>query len=108
MNSEDVAQIVRLLTGDGIEVWLDGGWAVDALLGRQTRDHDDLDIVVRESNLPHLLEMLAKKGFTRTEGGRPFNFVLEDAEARKVDVHTIVFDTRGNALYGPPSADRKQ
>ncbi len=108
MNSEPVAQIVRLLTGDGIEVWLDGGWAVDALLGRQTRDHDDLDIIVRESDLPHFLELLAKKGFTRTKGGRPFNFLLADANGRKVDVHTIVFDTQGNGLYGPSSEDGKQ
>jgi ribosomal protein S18 acetylase RimI-like enzyme len=108
MNSQDVAQIVRLLAGRGIEVWLDGGWAVDALVGYQTRNHDDLDMVVRGNDLPHLLGVLAKEGFSRAEGGRPFNFVLADAEGRKVDVHTIVFDAHGNGLYGPPSADGKQ
>ncbi len=108
MKSDDVAQTVRLLAEARIEVWLDGGWAVDALLGEQTRRHDDVDIVVRESDIPRLLELLAKEGFSRTEGGRPFNFVLRDAKARKVDVHAIVFDGAGNGLYGPPSADGKQ
>jgi GNAT superfamily N-acetyltransferase len=108
MTSDDVAQLMRRLAEAGIEVWLDGGWAVDALLGEETRPHDDVDIVVRESDLPRLLEILAKDGFRRTEGGRPFNFVLRDAKARKVDLHTIVFDSVGNGLYGPPSADGKQ
>lgn len=91
MNSDDVAKVVRLLTANDIEVWLDGGWAVDASLGQQTRKHDDLDIVLRDDDLPNLLDVLAKEGFTRTVGGRPFNFVLEDREGRKVDLHTIVF-----------------
>src|SRR2546425_10034217 len=69
MNSQDVAQIVRLLAGRGIEVWLDGGWAVDALVGYQTRNHDDLDMVVRGNDLPHLLGVLAKECFSRAEGG---------------------------------------
>jgi lincosamide nucleotidyltransferase A/C/D/E len=108
MTSDDVAQLARLLTQGGIEVWLDGGWAVDALLGEQTRRHDDVDIVVRDADLPRVLEILAKQGFSRTQGGRPFNFVLQDGEGRKVDVHTIVFDRAGNALYGPAPTDGKQ
>lgn len=108
MDAHDVAQIIQWLAGRGIDVWLDGGWAVDALLGQQTRSHDDLDIVVRDHDVSLLLDVLAGKGFTRTEGGRPFNFVLADAERRKVDVHIVVFDAHGNGLYGPPSADGKQ
>jgi GNAT superfamily N-acetyltransferase len=108
MGSDAVAQIVRLLAETGIEVWLDGGWAVDALLGEQTRSHDDLDIVLRDSDLPRLLDVLATQGFSRAEGGRPFNFVLEDAKGRKVDVHTIVFDSSGNGLFGPTSTDGKR
>lgn len=108
MTSEDVARLVRLLGETGIEVWLDGGWAVDALLGEQTRRHDDVDIVVRDADLPRVLEILAKEGFGRAGGRRPFNFVLQDGRGRKVDVHAIVFDSSGNGLYGPASTDGKQ
>ena len=34
MKAADTITIVDLLEGNGIEVWLDGGWGVDALLGK--------------------------------------------------------------------------
>ena len=30
-----------------------------------------------------------------------WNFVLRDTKSRLVDVHAVVFDDRGNGLYGP-------
>src|SRR5258708_7387144 len=39
-------------------VWIDGGWGVDALLGHQTRKHDDLDVAVHHSNLSTLCNLL--------------------------------------------------
>lgn len=39
MRSGALVEILRLLEAAGIAVWLDGGWGVDALLGRQTRSH---------------------------------------------------------------------
>jgi lincosamide nucleotidyltransferase A/C/D/E len=35
----------------GIQIWIDGGWAVDALLQKQTREHRDLDIAVQRKDL---------------------------------------------------------
>jgi len=37
MNIADVIDLYTQLENLGIEVWLDGGWGVDALLGEQTR-----------------------------------------------------------------------
>lgn len=82
ITSDDVAQLTRLLAEHGIEVWLDGGWAVDALLGEETRPHDDVDIVLRAADVPRAVQILAEEGFTRTEGGRPFTR-LAGARARR-------------------------
>ena len=41
MTADDVCMFLTL---PGIRVWLNGGWAVDACLGHQTRRHADLDI----------------------------------------------------------------
>jgi lincosamide nucleotidyltransferase A/C/D/E len=108
VTGKDVSDLVRFLEASRTEVWLDGGWAVDALVGRQTRQHDDVDIVVRESDLPVLLPLLSERGYVRVERGRPFNFGMRDADGRKIDVHTVVFDAEGNGLYGPPSAGGQQ
>ncbi len=80
--------------------WLDGGWAVDALLGGQTRDHKDIDIVIRQSDGPRLDEVLRSAGYRLAEGGRPFNYVMTDKRGREIDVHSVVFDAHGNGLYG--------
>jgi lincosamide nucleotidyltransferase A/C/D/E len=45
MTREALVDLLQLFESTGIEVWLDGGWAVDALLGEQTRPHKDVDII---------------------------------------------------------------
>ena len=75
--------------------WLDGGWGVDALLSGQTRDHDDLDLIVREDHVPRMRGVLHEHGFRRS-GGVPVSFVLRDERGREVDVHPVRFDDGGN------------
>jgi len=101
INSTDVVKIVALLESASIAVWLDGGWGVDALIGEQTRSHNDLDIVIRQSDVPRLRETLEHEGFREKTGGTLWNFVLVDESGREVDVHTVRFDAEGNGLYGP-------
>jgi lincosamide nucleotidyltransferase A/C/D/E len=43
MTAQDAIEIVQLFEQNAIEVYVDGGWGVDALLGKQTRTHADLD-----------------------------------------------------------------
>jgi lincosamide nucleotidyltransferase A/C/D/E len=103
MTAEDVLAIYAALSGAGVRIWLDGGWGVDALLGRQTRPHDDLDIVVEEHRLPDMKKLLVARDFVavRTPDERPWNFVLQDPEGRRIDVHVIVLDVMGDGIYGP-------
>src|SRR5690348_5922530 len=44
MSAEDVSAILDRLEGAGLTVWIDGGWAIDAVAARETRRHDDLDL----------------------------------------------------------------
>jgi len=104
MTSADVIDIYFTLGGLGIQIWIDGGWGVDALLGRQTRPHKDLDIALEDQHLVRFERFLASRGYRRTkrEIERPFNFVLADQAGREIDVHVISLDERGNGNYGPP------
>jgi hypothetical protein len=44
-------------------VWLDAGWATDVLLGKQTRPHDDLDLVSRLEDSTQIEEALGERGY---------------------------------------------
>jgi lincosamide nucleotidyltransferase A/C/D/E len=87
------------LSAAGVDAWLDGGWGVDALLGEQTREHDDLDLVVELSEAPCVLEVLGRLGYELVAGGAPKSFVLVDASGRQVDVHPVTFDEEGGGVY---------
>jgi lincosamide nucleotidyltransferase A/C/D/E len=104
MTSADVINIYLTLGGQGIRIWIDGGWGVDALLDRQTRPHKDLDIVLEDEHLVRFERFLVSRGYQRTkrEIERPFNFVLADRGGREIDVHVISLDQNGNGIYGLP------
>src|SRR5215470_11602676 len=104
MTSADVIEIYSSLVERGICIWIDGGWGVDALLGRQTRTHKDLDIAISAAQLRGFERFLASQGYRRIkrEIEKPFNFVLADHKAREIDVHVISLDEGGNGIYGPP------
>jgi hypothetical protein len=53
-----VARVVAILEGFPADWYLCGGWAVDAWLGRETREHKDVDIAVFQDALPALLAHL--------------------------------------------------
>ena len=99
MKAADVVELVQLLERNRIEVWLDGGWGVDALLEEQTRQHKDLDLVVALSDVPRMQTLLAERGFGLVEGGPPKSLVLADEEGRHVDVHPVTWDVQGNGIY---------
>jgi lincosamide nucleotidyltransferase A/C/D/E len=95
MTAADVVEILGWLGAASVDVWLDGGWGVDALVGEQTREHEDLDLIVRDAHVPRMREVLATHGFIQV-GGVPQNFVLADERGREVDVHPVRFDDQGN------------
>jgi len=102
MKAEDIVELSTLLAQHGIEIWVDGGWGVDALLGRQTRAHADLDIAVKHSDLAELCRMLESRGYRHVSSGGSWecNFVMADGQGRRVDIHSFELDTRGENAFG--------
>jgi lincosamide nucleotidyltransferase A/C/D/E len=85
----DLVEIVDILEHARIDVWVDGGWAVDALVGGRTRDHADLDLALRTPQFAAAREALAASGFELVRNDGPHNVVMLDGRGRLVDVHAF-------------------
>jgi lincosamide nucleotidyltransferase A/C/D/E len=98
MDADSVLAVLARLDGEGLRWWIDGGWGVDALAGRQTRPHSDLDVVVADGDRPRAEEALAALGYAHDASaspGLPARYVLGDGDGRQVDLHLVRFDSRG-------------
>jgi lincosamide nucleotidyltransferase A/C/D/E len=111
MSAVDVLNVLEALSSRNIVVWLDGGWGVDALLGTQTREHDDVDLVLNRSDLGVVLALLEAQGFATERDWLPTAIALRHADARAVDLHPVdpTEDGGGDQVlgegsyhYGPP------
>lgn len=102
MDPTTVLHILDLLATVGVQAWLDGGWGVDALLGRITRSHNDLDLVLTLDDLTRAVAVLVRNGFEVAEEklGR---VVLEHAAQGRIDLHPVMFDPHGNAVQVQPA-----
>jgi lincosamide nucleotidyltransferase A/C/D/E len=107
MSGADVLEVLDAL--QGLRLWLDGGWGVDALLGEQTRPHRDLDFALDERDLPAVERRLRQLGYEEVEEGwvgRPTRVVFTDAGGRWLDVHPVRFDDAGDGWQTLPGRRR--
>ena len=102
MTAEGALQLINLFDQNQIEVTLDGGWGVDALLGRQTRLHTDLDIVIAYKDEMPLRVLLEARGYREEPDpeARECNILMGDDLGHYVDVHTYTFNPVGHPEFG--------
>jgi len=106
MRLQDVLEVVDALDAAGVPVWLAGGWGVDALLGRQTRTHSDLDLAFEAEGTAQAraLEQLGRLGYRHIEqedsAGRwlPVRICMRDRAGRTVDLLPVTIDRRARGL----------
>ncbi|MFG1943003.1 nucleotidyltransferase domain-containing protein [Nonomuraea sp. NPDC048826] len=101
MNADEVLAVHGGLAAEGVPVWIDGGWCVDALLGRQTREHADLDLAVGREHAERLDDVLARLGYRplSRQDTTDWNYVVAGSGGT-VDVHVFAFDDQGAHTYG--------
>lgn len=89
VTENDVLELLTLADELGIEVRIDGGWGVDALLGRPTRTHNDIDLFIDERHGGPFIQRLEEAGFRETacSFSTPAHRCWEDAAGRIVDLH---------------------
>jgi lincosamide nucleotidyltransferase A/C/D/E len=107
--AQDVVEVLESLTAADVPWWVAGGWAVDALVGEQTRPHDDVDVMVPADALPTVEASLGELGFARAdESELPAFLILRDPQGRQVDLYLVQFDSAGDGWqeYSPTRWDR--
>lgn len=107
MSAEQAVELLAELDAAGVRACVGGGWAVDALLGEQSRTHGDLDLWVTAPDLDPLIRSFADRGLDRLlpwGGDRPWNHVLHDGGQLRVDLH--LDEPRGDGAWqcGSPLA----
>lgn len=98
----DILEVLGWAADLGVDAWLDGGWGVDALVGRQTRNHADLDLVIDARHEHAFVNRLRERGFEHVPMWytTDAHTVWRDTAGRVVDLHLIVIDERGDGTYG--------
>lgn len=110
MTASAALGLYLLLDASGVRCWVMGGWGVDALLGRQTRSHHDLDLLVHREDLANYDAAVRSVGFVRSfeweENRRVLvgseehdsAFVDSHHDGRQVDVHVVDVDTAAGVV----------
>ena len=105
VTEREVVDMSGALEDAGVPFWLAGGWGVDALVGHQTRRHDDIDIVVGDfpSRVGAARAVFESLGFemrreTRLELWMPDRWQMADNQLRVVDLLSIDWGRLAAAL----------
>lgn len=98
MDSRQVIGLFEMFERHSFRAWAAGGWAVDALVGRQTRDHGDLDLAVDATQLDRLMCVLEEEGFSLSVDWLPSRAELRSADGRVIDLHPVRFAPDGTGV----------
>lgn len=89
---EDLLTVLDLLDNMKIRYWLDGGWGVDVLAGRQTREHRDIDINFDSRFTGQLLDVLKVIGYEIVVDMSPVRIELYHAQLSYIDIHPFILN----------------
>jgi lincosamide nucleotidyltransferase A/C/D/E len=103
MELDQVLAVLDALDRAGVPHWVEGGWGVDILVGRQTRDHRDVDVDVDARALPAALAALAALGFVVRTDELPTRVELAGPAEQWVDVHPIELTAEGDGRQVDPA-----
>jgi lincosamide nucleotidyltransferase A/C/D/E len=101
MRANDAVDVIAAFTAAGVDVWVEGGWGVDALVGAEGRPHKDLDLVVPLADAETVVQLLRARGFRYATGPRPSGLYRDD-DGRGVDIRAVAFDASGRGVYRAP------
>jgi lincosamide nucleotidyltransferase A/C/D/E len=102
VNKEDLLEILDLLDSLNIRYWIEGGWGVDILLGKENREHRDIDVDFDGEYTGILLDALNRRGFVITTDWSPSRIELHHTKLGFIDIHPLIIQEDGSAKQADP------
>lgn len=96
-SSEDLLTVIRILEDANITYWIDGGWGVDILAGKQTRPHRDIDIDYDSLYTEKLLAFLVNHGYEIDTDWSPVRIELYSEKLGYLDIHPFILNDDGTS-----------
>lgn len=93
----DLFDIINVLDKIGMKYWLDGGWGVDVLTGKQNREHRDVDVNFDATFTEELINTLIKMGYEIKVDWMPARMELWHEDYGYIDIHPLILDEFGGA-----------
>jgi hypothetical protein len=90
-----VSAVCSVLSALTVPYWITGGWAIDLAVGRVTRDHADVDVMLLERDKHALWIDLTEVGVEPAGALGPGRFVLH---SDKLPLPTEVFLSRADGM----------
>jgi lincosamide nucleotidyltransferase A/C/D/E len=101
MHLDEVERVLHELDDQSIRYWLVGGWGVDALVGRQTRAHRDLDLAVDADQWEICVAQVQALGYELETDWLPIRVELASPSGW-VDLHPVRFNPSGDGVQAGP------
>jgi lincosamide nucleotidyltransferase A/C/D/E len=99
MTSHDVLRVLDGLHIAGVQTVLAGGWGIDALAGRQSRSHRNLNLIVDDDESDPALEALAALGYHFIVESGSARFEARTSDGRCVEVVIVTADEKGGGRW---------
>ncbi len=97
VSKEKMFAVLDKLDSLNIRYWVDGGWGVDILTGKQNREHRDIDIDFDGAETDKLLTALYEMGYKKVVDWMPARMELWHDELGYLDIHPLILAADGSA-----------
>jgi lincosamide nucleotidyltransferase A/C/D/E len=99
---DEMVEVLDLLAARGVRSWVCGGFGVAVLVGRVTREHRDLDLLLDARDLDDAVAALQERGYAVETDWLPIRVELGRAPGSWVDLHPVVFAPDGSGRQAGP------
>ena len=99
VRTEDACEIIKYALQNEIKVYLDGGWGVDALLKRESRIHNDIDLFVELKHYHDYIYVIKQHGFEEVNTDYTRMVILSGKMINKESLIYIVLNLQMTELF---------